>query len=321
MATRQLISFDWALKRLLRNEATFPVLEGFLSELLRDEIKIIKMIETESLSESADSKVTRVDMKVRDHLGRQILIELQHTRQGDFLQRMLYYASQAVSGSLSKGKSYSDVERVVSINIVYFDVGIGSDYVYVGRNEFRGMHLQDVLRLTEEQKRVFGCDQVAEIFPEYYILRVNRFNDQVRDALDEWMYFLKNENIPDDFDAKGLQQAKEELDVLKLPDAERRKYERFQDDLHQQASLYEEHVGKWIESQKKLEKSQQELEKTEQQLEKTEQELEEERRQKEEVQQQLEEARRQKEKLSDHALQALMSAGMSKAQACQALGL
>ena len=32
---RRLISFDWALKRLLRSKAHFNILEGFLSELLR----------------------------------------------------------------------------------------------------------------------------------------------------------------------------------------------------------------------------------------------------------------------------------------------
>ena len=31
---RSMISFDWAMKRLLRNKANFEVLEGLLSELL-----------------------------------------------------------------------------------------------------------------------------------------------------------------------------------------------------------------------------------------------------------------------------------------------
>ena len=35
MTARSMISFDWAMKRLLRNKANFEVLEGFLSELLR----------------------------------------------------------------------------------------------------------------------------------------------------------------------------------------------------------------------------------------------------------------------------------------------
>ena len=35
-----LISFDWAVKRLLRNNANFGILEGFLNELLHQDIKI-----------------------------------------------------------------------------------------------------------------------------------------------------------------------------------------------------------------------------------------------------------------------------------------
>ena len=39
MSRYNLIRFDWAMKRLLRNKANFVVLEGFLSELLQDNIK------------------------------------------------------------------------------------------------------------------------------------------------------------------------------------------------------------------------------------------------------------------------------------------
>lgn len=39
---RKLISFDWAIKRILRSKANFDILEGFLSELLKEDIKIIE---------------------------------------------------------------------------------------------------------------------------------------------------------------------------------------------------------------------------------------------------------------------------------------
>ena len=32
------ISFDWAIKRLLRQKANYEILEGFLSELLKEDI-------------------------------------------------------------------------------------------------------------------------------------------------------------------------------------------------------------------------------------------------------------------------------------------
>ena len=60
--------------------------------------------------------------------------------------------------------------------------------------------------------------------PEYYILRVNQFNDIAKNSLDEWIYFLKNEEIKDKFRAKGLDRAKEVLDVMKLGDKDRAVY-------------------------------------------------------------------------------------------------
>jgi predicted transposase/invertase (TIGR01784 family) len=61
--------------------------------------------------------------------------------------------------------------------------------------------------------------------------------------LDQWIYFLKHEEIQSEFTARGLQEAKEQLDVLKLPDAKRRAYEYYQDDLHQQASIIHSSYG------------------------------------------------------------------------------
>ena len=55
MKTRSIISFDWAMKRLLRQKANFEILEGFLSELLRRKI-IIKII-----GESEGNKTDEID--------------------------------------------------------------------------------------------------------------------------------------------------------------------------------------------------------------------------------------------------------------------
>jgi hypothetical protein len=45
---RVLISFDYAIKRLLRNKANYEVLEGFLSELLVNNISVKSIGESES---------------------------------------------------------------------------------------------------------------------------------------------------------------------------------------------------------------------------------------------------------------------------------
>ena len=62
---------------------------------------------------------------------------------------------------------------------------------------------------------------------------------KAKDSLDEWIYFLKNAEIPDSFKAKGIQRAKKSFSVLTMSDAERRAYESYQESLRDEASWHE----------------------------------------------------------------------------------
>ncbi|MCI5197162.1 MAG: Rpn family recombination-promoting nuclease/putative transposase [Candidatus Electrothrix sp. AW5] len=239
MSQRKLISFDWAMKKLLRSKANFEILEGFLSELLMEDVTILEILESESNQEDVRDKFNRVDLKVTNQKKEILIIEVQYEREFDYLQRILFGTSKVITEHLQKKEPYSKVAKVISINILYFDLGHGEDYIYHSTTSFRGLHEQDLLQLSEEQQNLYGRDKLHEIFPEYYLVKVNNFNDIAKDTLDEWIYFLKNEEIKGDFKAKGLEKAKQELDILKLSDEERRAYERYQDDLHYQASMLE----------------------------------------------------------------------------------
>ncbi|MBF0613422.1 MAG: Rpn family recombination-promoting nuclease/putative transposase [Magnetococcales bacterium] len=247
MPPRRLISFDWALKRLLRSKANFDILEGFLSELLHDDVSIIEILESESNQETRTDKFNRVDLKIRNAQGELIIIELQYEREWDYLQRLIYSTAKVITEHMTEGKPYTSVVKVITISILYFDLGRGSDYIYVGSTTFRGLHSQEELALDERQKTLFHRSTVASLFPEHYLIKVKNFNDVARDTLDEWIYFLKNADIQDGFTARGLKNAKEKLDILQLPEAERRAYERYQEELHDQASfvLSTYDTGKW----------------------------------------------------------------------------
>jgi hypothetical protein len=62
MKTKSLVQFDWALKHILRNKVHFPILEGLLSELLKTNVVIKGLLESESNKESAEDKSNRVDI-------------------------------------------------------------------------------------------------------------------------------------------------------------------------------------------------------------------------------------------------------------------
>ncbi len=64
-----LIRFDWAVKKLLRDKANFGVLEGFLSELLGFDVKTEEILESETNKQHKNDKFNRVDMLVRSESG------------------------------------------------------------------------------------------------------------------------------------------------------------------------------------------------------------------------------------------------------------
>ena len=235
---RKLISFDWAMKKLLRSKANFSILEGFLSELLFTDITIDEILESESNQENDTSKFNRVDIKVRDGEGRILLIELQHSRQYDYLQRILYGTSKVISEQMRSGDPYANISKVILISIVYFDFVGGTDYIYQGTTNFIGMHNHENLHLSEQQKLLFKVDSVQDLYPIYYLIEVNKFNGLAKDPLDQWIHFLKTEELPEKCTARGLESAKEILDIMKMTETERVSYEKHQQDLHQEASMY-----------------------------------------------------------------------------------
>jgi predicted transposase/invertase (TIGR01784 family) len=234
--SKRLIRFDWAVKKLLRNKANFVVLEGFLSELLFDDIKIQKILESEGNQETENDKYNRVDILTQNSKNELIIVEIQNTYEIDFFHRMIYGTSKALIENISLGQPYSDIKKVISINVVYFDLGQGKDYIYKGKTNFEGLHEKDTLQLSIQEKQTFTKKEISDFFPEYYIIKVNKFNDIAKDTLDEWIYFLKNSEVKDEFKAKGLAEAKEVLDIMRLDKEQQYGYNRYLDYLHYKAS-------------------------------------------------------------------------------------
>ncbi|WP_027003392.1 Rpn family recombination-promoting nuclease/putative transposase [Hugenholtzia roseola] len=227
--SRKLIRFDWAMKKLLRHKANFGILEGFLSELLRFDVSIESILESESNKQDEYDKYNRVDILVRSQNNELMLVEVQNDSEIDYFHRMLFGVSKLVTEYIKEGEPYGTIKKIYSINIVYFGLGQGKDYVYEYKGEFIGLHQKDVLIPTTLQKQDFKVEKVSDIFPKYYILKVNNFNDIAKNTLDEWVYFLKNSEVKDTFKAKGLDKAKEKMRYENLTDEEKKMYDRFQE--------------------------------------------------------------------------------------------
>ncbi len=224
---RTYVSFDWAIKRLLRKKADFKVLEGFLSVLLKKEVKVESLLESESNRESANNKMVVVDVLCKLNNGDLVIIEVQFFHQADYFQRMLYGVSKVLAEHLKTGEKYEKVKKVISVSLVYFNLGHGKDYLYHGQTVFTGMNVRDELELSALQQQAYAKATPQELFPEYYLIKINNFNDVSRSPLEDWVYYFKNSELPASCDKKILSLLSEQLKYKAMNAKEKQEYERF----------------------------------------------------------------------------------------------
>ena len=233
MPAKKLVRFDWAMKYILRNKANFDVLEAFLSNLLKEEIKVMDILESESNQEAENRKFNRIDLKCKDSQGRQIIIEIQNQREADYLQRLLWGTSKAVVEGLQLGSRYSEVVKVISISILYHTMRVdekeNTDFIYYGTTELVGLHTKKPLVLHEAVSKNEKVAVVTskDVFLEYYMIYVEKFQDMIDEAIDEWVYFFKHGEIREDFKSPGILLAAKKLDYLMMSEEERRAYDGY----------------------------------------------------------------------------------------------
>lgn len=213
------IRFDWAIRRLLRDKVNSGILEGFLTVLLNKEIHILDILENEG-------NFNRIDVKVRDNVDDMIIIEVRIIQMLHYYERILYGESKVITEHIELGHIYSEVKKVYSISVLYFDIGKGDDYLYHGQNIFTGVHTGDFLQVTSKEKDALVRRLPSEIFPEYFLIRVNEFDKVAVTPLEEWIDYLKSGYIRPDTKAPGLEEARQKLIYYNMDAAEREAYDR-----------------------------------------------------------------------------------------------
>lgn len=231
MEKEQFVRFDWAMKRLLRDKANFGVLEGLITTLLGMPVKILRLLESESNQEDESDKQNRVDILAENDKGDLFIVEVQNENEFAYFQRMLFGTSKLVTEYINRGQGYEHIRKIYSINIVYFNLGNGTDVVYHGKTEFRGIHNGELLSLSPFQQQKFKASVVSDLYPEYFILKVNDFNRWSRVPLEQWIYVLNTGDIPEDADAPGLNEAREKFRLARMTKAELASYYRHLDNV------------------------------------------------------------------------------------------
>ena len=94
MAERTLMSFDWAIKKVLRHQENFEALEGFLSELLGFDVWIQNILESEGNKQTENDKWDRVDILVQTRSRELSKKEIWHSNRCRYFSEILYSAGR-----------------------------------------------------------------------------------------------------------------------------------------------------------------------------------------------------------------------------------
>ena len=258
---RKIITFDWAIKTVLRDKANFDVLEGFLTALFGRSITILDLLESESNQRDEADKYNRVDLLAKAGDGERIIVEVQYLPEKAYLKRLApqitstslndrdqpidkptennrrslpcaapYGAAKTVVENIQLGEPYDNVTKVYSVSLLYFDISKDhDDYIYHGKTEFTGLHTRRLARLKEFLVGEEVHINRTNVFPEYYLIPLRAFPDVIRDELDQWVYAFKNNEVLDEFTAPGIGALKEKFDYLKMDEKERRRFDRHVD--------------------------------------------------------------------------------------------
>jgi len=224
----KLIRFDWAMKTLLRDKANFDILEGFLSAVLREEVQVLQILEHKPTH--FDKEINYLDVLIKDSKQQYMVIDLQnHFMVAPYLlESILSGGAKVLTNNIELNQNYREVGKIISICILHFDIGLGSDYIYYGNTELRGLH--------DNHSPIFqrrGLDETLEkfksqtIFPEYYLINVEGFADVIKTDLDEWIYFLKHSEVRSDFNAKHIDKVSEKLVSSKMNCEEYSRYQYY----------------------------------------------------------------------------------------------
>ncbi len=222
-----LISFDYAIKYLLKDKNDYEIVEGFISALISScgykPVKIKALLESASNKESRELKSSIADLIVEDETGNKYIVEIDRSYSSIFLHKACFNSSRLIVDSISTNDDYSTIKKIIHINLLYFPFGNIKAPLHYGKTIFHEVdraHPQS-LHIADLGMKFFDAHN---IFPEYFVISVPLFNDVIKDELDEWLYMMKHSEVKEDFKSPYMKKVAQRLNILKMSPADRKEY-------------------------------------------------------------------------------------------------
>ena len=227
MTNKPLISFDYAIKYLLKDKGDYEIVEGFISALLKSQgykaVKIIGLLDTESNKEDKKSKRSLADLIVEDAEHHKYIVEIERQVTDSFIHKACFNTSRLIIDHLAERMDYTEIAKVFHISLLYFPVGNGP--IHHGETIIREIETKERLtvHIKDPKTDEIICD-ATNILPEYFFISVPMFNDRLEREIDDWLYVMKHNEVPESFHSPYMKKVANKLSILKMTPAERDAY-------------------------------------------------------------------------------------------------
>jgi predicted transposase YdaD len=228
---KPLISFDFAIKYLLKNKGDYDIIEGFISALFASQgyppIKINALLDTESNKEELEMKKSIADLVVEDAEGNKYIVEIERAYTPNFMHKACFNSSRLVVDGIYGSQDYTTIKKIFHISLLYFSTKEMQKPIYHGKtiiHEVDTKHPVDVT-IANEGLVIFNTPNV---FPEYFFISVPMFDDVINSEIDEWLYVMKHSEIRQGFKSPYMTKVAERLSVIKMSSEERNEYIYYQ---------------------------------------------------------------------------------------------
>eukprot|EP01119_Soliformovum_irregulare_P017241 TRINITY_DN5092_c0_g1_i1.p1 TRINITY_DN5092_c0_g1~~TRINITY_DN5092_c0_g1_i1.p1 ORF type:complete len:305 (-),score=-13.03 TRINITY_DN5092_c0_g1_i1:91-1005(-) len=236
MTDKPLISFDYAIKYLLKDKGDYSIVEGFISGLLKTrgykDVKIIALLDSESNKEDSKSKRSLADVIVEDEDHQKYIIEIERSVKDSFIHKSLFNTSRLIVDNLAQREDYTDIIKVFHISLLYFPIGNNKGAIYHGKTIIHEIDTNEKLSVHIKNIETGKTFDATDIMPEYFFISIPLFNDKLEREIDDWLHVMKYDEVPTSYHSPYMTQVAEKLSILKMTSEERANYSYYQKKLH-----------------------------------------------------------------------------------------
>jgi len=233
---KPLVSFDYAIKYLLKDKGDYGIVEGFISALLKTkgykDIKIVALLETESNKEDSKSKRSLADLIVEDEDHHKYIIEIERNVKDSFIHKAFFNTSRLIVDNLAQREDYTQIIKIFHISLLYFPIGNGNGAIYHGKTIIHEIETNEKLSVHIKNQETGEVFDATDILPEYFYISVPLFNDRLEKEIDDWLHVMKYDEVPKNYHSPYMVQVAEKLSILKMTPEERANYSYYQKKLY-----------------------------------------------------------------------------------------